>query len=131
MSDLPPDLYRLEVLEYYLQQQLTAVRARIADLKAVEERRHLGGQPPPQGVRDPSLGPPTTDEVKWWRLQPGRTERGVLIERGVLHGGSCADYPGGRLPDGWGMLTRPEARAALAEESVRPCEKCRPQVGLK
>lgn len=96
MSELPPDLPRLQVIRTYLQQQLKAVDAAIA-----------AAQPPATG----------------WQLQhlPGGRGTG----RGVLHEAGCpfAESKGGELD-------RDGAVIALAEDSVTPCDQCRPERGL-
>lgn len=96
MSELPPDLPRLQVIRTYLQQQLKAVDAAIA-----------AAQPP----------------ATMWRIEHlpggGRTGRGVLHEAGC----PFAEGKGGQLD-------RAAALVALAEDSVSPCDQCRPERGL-
>lgn len=88
-------------------------------------------QPDPHDV-SATHGVPADDFTRWWRLQPGkRGQDGRMSPRSVVHGGTCADWPAGRAPQGWVWLTRPEANRLLDRpDEVVPCEKCRPWVGL-
>ncbi len=128
MSDLPPDLDRLRVLQIYLRMQLAEVDARI---KAAEqtEQRHAGQRPgeatptsqpaaAPEGGR---AQPDPGAELKWWRFIPGRSGAGG----GVLHRGDCRTSSGGAL------LSTTEASLMLDEPHVKPCPSCQPQTRLR
>lgn len=95
------------------------------DRREQPRRIPAGWQPYPPGVT-PSMGVPTNDLVRWWRLQPGEHgEDGSWVRRGIVHGGTCARWPTGRAPAGWTWHTRPEVVAMLAQDAdFIPCPVC-------
>ncbi|WP_189935804.1 DUF6233 domain-containing protein [Streptomyces sulfonofaciens] len=107
MSDLPPDLPRLRVLETWLLYMLDRVRGRIASLERREAERRRGAR----------ARPPVPD----WTIEMG-------IGRGrppvYAHVGGCPTA-GGRL--------RPVGRAEVVRaltEGVPACPQCRPDSAL-
>ncbi|WP_269858198.1 DUF6233 domain-containing protein [Streptomyces sp. RPT161] len=114
MSDLPPDLNRLQVLRTYLRLQLEAVDARIREIE-----RAPGAA---RGVASghPVHGKEAANELKWWRFAPD----GAGNVGGTLHRGDCRHAVGGAL------LTLTQARLIL-EEGARPCRQCGPEARLQ
>ncbi|MBB4893579.1 hypothetical protein FHS39_002610 [Streptomyces olivoverticillatus] len=97
MNDLPPDLPRLRTLETYLELQLQRVRDAIEGLEPTKEETKAEG----------------------WVLQHIPSPRDKPLS--WLHTSTCI------LAKGGARLTRREARLALAEAGVRPCETCHPE----
>lgn len=105
MNDsLPPDLDRLQTLEYWLQLQLRAVHARIEEVKRYEASR-----PKP-------IPPPQPD----WVLQPaGAAGDGRPL---YVHEGHCPAATGK-------AITRRQATEALTS-GIEACPLCRPDTAL-
>lgn len=118
MSDLPPDLNRLQVLRTYLRLQLEAVDARIRQI----ERAPNGTRPTARGAAParPARGQEAATELRWWRF----VHAGPGNVGGTLHRGDCRDAAGGAL------LTLTEAKLIL-EEGARPCQQCAPEARLQ
>ncbi|WP_431776290.1 DUF6233 domain-containing protein [Streptomyces cucumeris] len=100
MSELPPDLERLQTLAVYLRLQLGAVQARIAELE--------GGQ---------------TDEADGWTLQLLPSPAGAS-PRGYLHRATCFIRGGRPLSreEAQNVLTMPDVTtcdACRAENGLR------------
>ncbi|WP_327359860.1 DUF6233 domain-containing protein [Streptomyces sp. NBC_01304] len=104
-DDLPPDLERLRVVERYLELQLDAVRARIADL--------TGG-----GPAAAAAAPEVT-----WVVELRRTPQGY--QPSVLHDPGCFALGGVRTE----RLSTADAIEALAGPRARlaPCALCTPE----
>ncbi|GAA1924188.1 DUF6233 domain-containing protein [Streptantibioticus ferralitis] len=119
MSDLPPDLPRLQVLRTYLRLQLEAVDVRISEIERAassQTRPTAGGTTPPH----PTRGQEAVNELKWWRFVhagPGKVG-------GTLHRGDCRHAAGGAL------LPLSQAKLML-EEGASPCQQCTPQTRLQ
>lgn len=107
MSDLPPDLGRLRVLEQYLLLQLGEVRARIAEVDTQQ------------------VQPPVHEAEKWW-VEYRRTPDGFRPT--VVHAPDCFTARGVRAE----KVTREEAAAALAapDSAMVPCALCTPDTIL-
>lgn len=134
MSEYPPDLPRLRVLETYLRLQLAQVRAAIERTETAQPAQGDGS--PAQDLdpldindnnhyRDPRHGQPRSDTLKWWRIQPAMSTADVGLQPAMLHRGDCIGLPRG-LP----LLDRREALLALAEPDIESCKRCRPDIGL-
>ncbi len=113
MSDLPPDLNRLQVLRTYLRLQLEAVDTRIREIERTPDAARGAAS-----VR-PARGQEAAKELRWWRF----VHAGAGSVGGTLHRGDCRHAAGGAL------LTLTQARLIL-EEGARPCEQCAPETRL-
>jgi uncharacterized protein DUF6233 len=112
MSDLPPDVPRLRVIETFLRErlvkndviatylrlQLDAVQRRIAEIETAEPSAAWRLQHLPRGVGQPGTG--------------------------VLHRDDC-------FIDGGGKLDREAAVMALDEDNIEMCEACQPERELR
>lgn len=107
MTDLPPDLPRLRVLETWLALALADVRRAIASAERREAERRRGEQARP--------APPD------WLLEVGLNKGAPPVH---VHVGGC--WNAGRRSRG---VTRDEALRALAD-GVRACSACRPDTEL-
>ncbi|GHJ40762.1 DUF6233 domain-containing protein [Streptomyces sp. TS71-3] len=107
MSDLPPDLPRLRVLETWLLYMLDRVRRKIAFLERRESERRRGDRE----------RPPVPD----W-----------TVEMGIGHGRPPVYVHVGGCPTAGGRL-RPVGRAAAVRaltEGTSACPHCRPDSAL-
>lgn len=158
MTDLPPDLSRLRVVETYLMVQLRHVREAIRaaeqrELQPASADEQARGRPAADDratrrkredeataaeLIGPSVGRPDRDprriphgdSVRWWHVEPAQP-LGTHPHPPYLHRGDCPNYRSRGKPG----FTRNEARAALADQqdgapTVRPCPRCRPDFGL-
>jgi hypothetical protein len=107
VTNLPPDLPRLRVLETWLALTLAQVRQAIADAERRENERQRGEQARP--------APPD------WLLETGLNRDSPPVQ---IHTGDC--WNKGKRVRG---ITRDEALRALAD-GVRACTACRPDTEL-
>ncbi|MGW6292776.1 DUF6233 domain-containing protein [Streptomyces sp. NPDC055058] len=107
MTDLPPDLPRLRVLETWLQLTLDRVRRQIADAERRERERQQGLAARP--------APPD------WLLEQGLNRDAPPVQ---VHIGGCWNAGKRSRP-----ISRDEALHALAD-GVKPCVQCRPDPEL-
>ncbi|TXS52796.1 hypothetical protein EAO77_19450 [Streptomyces sp. t39] len=107
MTDLPPDVDRLRVLEMWLQLSLQRVTDRIAALERREAERRRGV----------AAAPPVPD----WMIETGI---GADRPRLYVHIGGC--HMAGRRVRG---ITRAEPAGAVAE-GVEACTHCRADSAL-
>ena len=122
MSDLPPDLNRLQVLRTYLRLQLEAVDARIRQVERTGDARPrpTGRAATPARPARPPRDPEAPPDLKWWRF----VHAGPGTVGGTLHRGDCRQATGGTL------LALPEAKLIL-DEGARPCRQCAPEARLR
>ncbi|MEU6376780.1 DUF6233 domain-containing protein [Streptomyces sp. NPDC046909] len=107
MTDLPPDLPRLRILETWLALTLERVRTQIA----AAERREAEQQ---RGI---AARPPTPD----WLIEQSLNRETPPV---YVHVGGC--HMAGKRSK---AATREQARQALADR-VDPCPHCRPDTEL-
>ena len=99
-------LDKLRVVEEYQSHQLERTRAAIRD----EEKRDEVERRRREAARAQSS----------WKIQPKRAGTAALVHRGA-----CTLYKGQG-----GFINEMEARIALAEPYIGPCQVCRPDTGL-
>ncbi|WP_093714180.1 DUF6233 domain-containing protein [Actinacidiphila alni] len=113
MSELPPDLPRLRVIETHLRLQLAEVQQAIATAERKAQRE--AGRPLPR------IQPPAG--MEWWRLEPIQGDRMPILHRHGCPGSTEQMSP----------LNRGAARDSLANPAypATPCPRCRPDLALR
>lgn len=99
-------LEKWRVTREYLAWQLRCADQKVRELESLEEK-------------DRSRRERARAEQSW-KIQPQRSSGGAL-----LHRGSCTLYE-----NDFGYISRQDARVALAEPDIEPCQICAPQTGL-
>ncbi|CBG70353.1 conserved hypothetical protein [Streptomyces scabiei 87.22] len=134
MSQLPPDPLRLrailahidrqiaehQTVAVYLRLQRDAVLAALADSEG--RRAQRPARRPKGGGHLPALAPPSAREVDFV-VQQKRTPTGPAPA--VIHLDDCTMAEG--TPH---RIRADEARAALTDPSIEPCQLCRPDTEL-
>lgn len=136
MSELPPDPPRLRAILAHLDQQLADTETIGIYLRlqrqAVQAALARAEQPPPHQPRRPGRLPkgatglpalPPAHVRPGYVVQQQRTPRGP--EPAVIHVGDCTMIEGTPHP-----IRDHEARVALTDPNIRPCDFCRPDSEL-
>ncbi|WP_247697456.1 DUF6233 domain-containing protein [Streptomyces sp. b94] len=134
MSQLPPDPPRLRVILAHLDRQITenetvAIYLRMQRAAVLAALARSEGQPPRRAPRRqkgagllPGFTPPPMKEVGFV-VQQKRTPTGP--EPALIHMADCTMIEG--TPH---RIRADEARAALTDPNIEPCQFCRPDIEL-